>query len=357
MKKQKQTAPFRLIPLLAASSLFFGCLSHISATELGEKPTGEDIPHALISKIIAKNKMPDNFVVQFDYERLSDSEKWEVVYKEKLTWDFKNKRFFYTRLYPGKQRMGIGFGKFSQGEYVLMHASSKKNVVVSKVEDVPKIRKRENFSAVQAHVFAGKFEAKGDVFSSFLYSEETAVPLAYFLKEAINQDNFPVNRDGKIFFEKKTAGGDTSRYLFNQDGSVSRIEVFGDLPVKKGVVKKDELIWTWKVKKTGEFNGFSLPLQVDSEGALMSGVDSFFLKKIKERVVVDEKSVKVNQDLSESDFSLKFPGGAAVIDKIKGVIIDKIKGVRYVADGLEGENEESEGDSLEEFVKKAKEVK
>jgi hypothetical protein len=326
---------------------FYWSLNFLFATEFAEKSIKETIDNVVLSKIITKNTMPDNFSLQFDYEKLSESGKWELEYKESITWDFKKKRFFYTRLYSG-EKSAVWIKKFSGGKYVSLYAAANKRLDYSSIESLHKMRKSEDFHLKQVYIRAEKFDAKWDVLSCFFYNRETMLPFVSFIEENDNQKNFSLLKSGEILFEgKKNAF--SFRYLFNQDGGISRIEEFGELPIKKGVVRKNERLWSWDVKKIGEFNGYFLPLKLEGEVAMISGVDSFFEKRVKHRVVIDEKSVKVNQDLSESDFSLKFPVGAFVYDKARGI--------NYIAEGLDEENEESLGESLEEFMKKAKEEK
>ena len=62
-----------------------------------------------------------------------------------------------------------------------------------------------------------------------------------------------------------------------------------------------------------------------------------------------EESISMNTKLNETFFMVKIPVGTYVMDKRTGIT--------YEADGISDPQEESLGDALEDFVKKAKNIK
>ena len=136
-------------------------------------------------------------------------------------------------------------------------------------------------------------------------------------------------------------------YTLNKDRLIIRQELFQVLRESQLSSPKEVKTLTCEIKRTKSINGFNIPLEI--EGQIFRENNGLIMTRGKYVVKLIEESISMNTKLNETFFMVKIPVGTYVMDKRTGIT--------YEADGISDPQEESLGDALEDFVKKAKNIK
>jgi hypothetical protein len=311
-------------------------------------------PSQIIEMAMLRNKLPDNFSLVYNQEHLEKG-KWVSRKKVKLLWDFKEKRAriisLETRSESPPDVMQVtkrGIGKKTAFTAVETVFKNEKNFDVT-IQN-PKYE-RYLTNSPRASIRHPVLIAGGGLNSyiNLFYTFVGSVPL----KETLEKDRkaldasmkkIPGLQEGDAIDVTFKKGNETMICTFDSAGVVRQQSLYRKSQKKDGSFTESRRIHFWDIKQSKQFNGFQFPLVLEGEIVMSPWLP--YEKTIKRRITVEEKSIRVNQDLTEADFLIKIPVGAHVTDERKGI--------SYESDGLDSELEESLSEALEAAVRKAK---
>jgi hypothetical protein len=323
-----------------------------SAVEPNAPPLKET--SRVLEAVMLRNKLPDNSSLVYNLEHFENG-KWVSRKKVRLLWDFKEKRARIISLETHSdsppdvmQVEKCGIGKKIAFTTVETVVKNEKNFDVT-IQN-PKYE-RYSTNSTEASIWHPVLIAGGavDAYINLFYTSIGSVPFKETLerdKKAfdISMNKMPELQEGgalDVTFKKEN---ETVIYTFDNAGIVRRQSHYYRIRKIDGSFTDTKRCRFWDVKQSKQFNGFQFPLVLEGEIVMSPWLQ--YEKTIKRRITVDEKSIRVNQDLTDADFLIKIPVGAYVTDERKGI--------SYESDGLDSELEESLTEALEAVARKAK---
>ena len=298
---------------------------------------------------LQNNKLPDNLKVSLRYEEF-EKEQWKLRSRMILLWDFKRQRARAEELsctddetksialkkivvMNGKSISSIEF--FSENSETL----SSKTILASDkgYEDVKKLKRGRIASVVTMFDFGQLdrfymnyfFAWDGLLFTQAIErGVQSGISMTLKpLKDATELTLAKKDRPAIIYSFDTLTGVVKSRSVLKKDLS--------------GTISKDRHCEVIKTKRIGDYN---IPTEMDVIFNRYIAGSQIISECVKSRIIVEDKSILVNQELMDRDFKLKIPVGAEVDDYTKDMI--------YVSDGVTGDPEIHEHltDSLEEVL-------
>jgi hypothetical protein len=320
----------------------------------GEIEKSENVSKVLPA-LLSQNALPDNVTLIYHLEEFYKGN-WETREKVKLLWDFKGKRANIFSL--------ITNAMLPDDAITLIRQSVSTKVDILVVGGV--VRNERNFDvSIPAPTFERLKHASSpygvinhpglqasesfNTYMNIFYSTRGSVPFTELLGNVTNaidisrkSGNGPDNSGIEVAF--RNGEKETVKYTFDAIGILCKKEYFFRDEKEDGTLSEQKKISFWDIKKTQKFGGFQIPLIL--EGNIHMGTGTLAERDIKRRITVDEKSILINQTLTDADFIIQIPVGTNVVDHRSGI--------SYQSDGISNEMEEPLADALAALAKKAK---
>ena len=296
---------------------------------------------------IQNNKIPDNIRLSCKYVELENNQ-WRLCERKTLLWDFKNQRLQIESLALGSdevkhlayQKTVLENGKLlGNTEWFSQRTKDLTLKMVLAGEQWHEEIKKLKRGRISSRILMFDFGKIDNFYANYFFSWDGLLftqALERGIQGGISASLNPLKDSTELVLSKK----DKPTIVYSFDTATGMIK-------SRSVLKKDLSGTNSKkehcaIVKTKRIDNYNIPTEMHVDFQ-RSGIG----KIVKCRIIVDEESIRINQELKESDFKLKIPVGSEVRDLPKGIF--------YVSDGVTGDPEIHEHleDSLEEVLREA----